>query len=103
MTPVRVIFHRLADDDYRRARAALRRRSPLLRAQFVQAVRDAADWIAANPSAGSPIFVDYRWVKTKRFKYLLHYRQLAPDLVLVYAVAHASRRPGYWLRRTRVP
>ena len=100
---MRVIFHRLADEDYRRARAAMRRRSPLLQARLMQAVSDATARIAANHGVGAPAFVDYRWVKVGRFRYLLYYRQLAPDLLQVYAVAHSSRRPGYWLRRTRVP
>lgn len=100
---MRVIFHRLADKDYKRARTALRRRGAALRARLMQAVADATARIAADPGVGAPAFVDYRWVKVGRFRYLLYYRQLAPDLIQVYAVAHTSRRPGYWLRRTRVP
>ena len=100
---MRIAFHRLADAEAVRAGRRLGRQSAALRGRFEAAVTAATARIAANPGGGSPVFVDYRWVKTKRFKFLLFYRQLAPDLVAVYAVAHASRRPGYWLRRTRVP
>jgi len=31
---------------------------------------------------------------------VLYYEVLDPTQVLIYAVAHTSRRPGYWLRRT---
>jgi hypothetical protein len=43
----------------------------------------------------------YRWVRTRRFPYILYYRLVDADEVLIVAVAHARRRPGYWLRRSR--
>jgi len=39
-------------------------------------------------------------MRVRRFSYVLYYEVLDPTQVLIYAVAHTSRRPGYWLRRT---
>jgi plasmid stabilization system protein ParE len=98
-----VIFHRLALTEYRRAIAAYRRQDVDVARRFVSVVEDAADRIDQNPPIGSPCFGPYRWVRVRRFPYLLYYRELTPTLTLTYAVAHARRRPGYWLRRTRRP
>ncbi len=64
---------------------------------------EVASRIAANPTAGAPIFAHFRWMRTRRFKFILYYGPTAPDVYEVFAVAHASRRPGYWLRRTGRP
>jgi plasmid stabilization system protein ParE len=100
---VRVIYHRLADAEYQRTCRALGRQGLARRNRFIQAVDDAVGRIVANPAVGSPVFGAYRWVRAGRFQYLLFYRQLAADLIVIYAVAHARRRPGYWLRRANRP
>lgn len=98
-----VDFHRLALTEYRRAIARYRRQDVDVARRFVTAVWDAADRIEQNPSLGSRCFGPYRWVRTQRFPYLVYYLGLTPDSILIYAVAHKSRRPGYWLGRTRRP
>jgi hypothetical protein len=40
-------------------------------------------------------------MRLRRYPYLLYYARTDPAQVTVFAVAHASRRPGYWLRRAR--
>lgn len=98
-----VIFHRLATREFVAARRWYARRSPAAEARFVAAVAAAVRVIDANPAIGSPSVGPYRWVRLRRFPYLFHYEQTAPTVVKVYAVAHASRRPGYWLRRVNRP
>jgi hypothetical protein len=41
----------------------------------------------------------YRWVRVRRFPYLLIFRRKSPEVIVIVAVAHTSRRPGYWRRR----
>ncbi len=67
------------------------------------AVADVISRIVANPGVGARSASGHRWVKTKRFQYLVHYGHPSPGTIQVFAVAHGSRRPGYWLRRTRRP
>jgi hypothetical protein len=35
-----------------------------------------------------------------RFPYILVFKQLSPESINVMAIAHTSRRPGYWIDRT---
>ncbi len=55
--------------------------------------------IAMVAEQASPYRLRYRWMRLQRFPYLVYYEICAPQRVLIYAVAHARRRPGYWLRR----
>lgn len=42
----------------------------------------------------------YRKANVSRFPYLVFYEEL-DDIVLVIAVAHGRRKPGYWANRRR--
>ena len=42
---------------------------------------------------------EYRWVRVRRFPYVLIFRQRSRESVMVMAVANTSRRPGYWRGR----
>ena len=47
-----------------------------------------------------PIFVGrVGFIRLRRFPYLLYYERVEAAVVQVLAVAHGSRRPGYWRRR----
>src|SRR5262244_1372375 len=95
-----VDFHPLA---VREAQAAYRwyaRRSPATAQRFQQALARAVQRIETGAEQGTPYRQHYRWVPLHRFPYLLYYEIRGPHSVLVYAVAHARRRPGYWTRRT---
>jgi plasmid stabilization system protein ParE len=96
-----VIFHRLALREYRTAILHYRTRSWQAASRFVKAVDAAIQRIASAPDRWPVIHVNYRWVRTRRFPYIVYYRILDPDHVLIVAVAHGRRRPGYWLRRWR--
>jgi plasmid stabilization system protein ParE len=100
---MRVIFHRLARAEAKQIATYLHRQGPAKRARFVAAVDDAVARIVANPAAGSPAFGTFRWVRAGRFKYFLYYEVHSANLAEVFAVAHAGRRPGYWLRRSTRP
>ncbi|MEW6688102.1 MAG: type II toxin-antitoxin system RelE/ParE family toxin [Pseudomonadota bacterium] len=50
------------------------------------------------PEAGSPIGSKRRRVLVARFPYSIVYRH-DPDFILIVAVAHQRRRPGYWRGR----
>ncbi|MFO0849496.1 MAG: type II toxin-antitoxin system RelE/ParE family toxin [Gemmataceae bacterium] len=100
---VTVEFHRLAAAELVAARRLYRRAGPAAEARFMAAVRAAVGRIETFPAAGSPSVGSCRWVRVPRYRYLLHYRPISPDVYEVVSVAHSSRRPGYWVRRTRRP
>jgi len=61
-------------------------------------VDDHLRWIAANPTLPRLRPGDYRRVNLNVFPYYLAYA-LRDDSVVVLAIAHAHRRPEYWIGR----
>jgi hypothetical protein len=55
--------------------------------------------MTAQPEALPFLGTAYRWVHVSRFPYVLIFRSQPPGVILMVAVAHTSRRPGYWRRR----
>ena len=98
--PASVIFHRLARGEYRQALRWYGRRGAALAQRFQQAVGQVVQAIGMSPASGAVFRGPFRWMRTRRFPYVLYYRILTPNQVIVLAVAHAGRRPGYWLRRS---
>jgi plasmid stabilization system protein ParE len=92
------VFHRLAAEEYRRARRWYARRSAALAARFRDAVDQVVVRMATAPDQGGLFGGAYRWTRTRRFPYILYYLA-EPGQITVLAVAHSSRRQGYWLRR----
>jgi plasmid stabilization system protein ParE len=94
-----VRFQHLAEREYEEARQryllAGTRVSQRFRAQFDRALQRIID----NPYLGSPYSKRVRWMRVRKFPYLLYYTMLDEAEVLIVAVAHAHRRPGYWLSR----
>ena len=94
-----VTFHRLAAREYRAARDWYRQRSVETAERFCFAVDRAASRIASDIDALPTLTGAYRYARVNRFPYVLIFRQTAPGVVMVVAVAHTSRRPGYWRGR----
>lgn len=59
----------------------------------------ALEAIAANPQR-YPLCDDrHRFYLLKRYPFQVIYRKATDEDLLIVAVAHASRRPGYWSNR----
>jgi plasmid stabilization system protein ParE len=73
---------------------------PGLGRDLLDDVASAIDRIARNPECGSSMTADQRTrrVLVSWFPYQLVYR-LRPGELVVVAVAHLRRRPGYWKHR----
>jgi plasmid stabilization system protein ParE len=99
MPASRVLFHRLAAGEYHSAREWYRERSVEVAKRFCMAVGRAADRIAADADSLPALTGTYRYARVDRFPYVLVFRRLDAHVVVVVAVAHTSRRPGYWRRR----
>jgi toxin ParE1/3/4 len=99
MPETQVVFHRLAGREYRSARDWYAARSAEVAGRFRDAVDRAVQRIAKDPEALARLGTAYRWVRVNRFPYVLVFREKSPGLIMVVAVAHTSRRPGYWRRR----
>ena len=98
-----VIFHRLATDDYVRARRYYARIGPGVERQLVAAVSAVVLSITRYPNGGTAFTGSVKWIRTRRFPYLLYFELIGNGITMIYAVAHSRRKPGYWLRRRSRP
>ncbi len=90
-----VLFHRLAQGEFDKAYDWYSRRS-IDAARRFQAEDDVVIGKIADDPKRWPIYRDpYRWLRTRRFPYVLYFRRVDADRTLVMAVAHGRRRPGY--------
>ena len=71
-----------------------------LGARFTAAVEEAAARALAFPRAGSPAAANTRRVFLQGFPFSIVYREV-PTGIVIFAVAHQSRRPGYWESRVQ--
>ena len=69
--------------------------SPSVAASFLAEFARIARLIAEHPGIGTPTTGARRIMPMPRFPYSLIYR-VETDVVRIGAVAHQSRRPGYW-------
>ena len=63
-------------------------------------IRVAIGWVANHPDLPRLRPNGYRRVNLKVFRYYIAYFVWA-DVIWILAVAHAHRRPEYWLRRKK--
>ncbi|WP_395741968.1 type II toxin-antitoxin system RelE/ParE family toxin [Prosthecobacter sp.] len=69
---------------------------------FVQAMEAARDTISHDPTQFQSAGDGVRIFCLKRFPYHLYYHyQVEQEKITIYAVAHHSRRPGYWRKRLK--
>lgn len=72
---------------------------PGLGLALLQEVRRATERIAERPKASRVERGDIRVRSILRFPYRLYYR-VRPDEIVIVAVGHRRRRPGFWRNRT---
>jgi plasmid stabilization system protein ParE len=92
-------FHPEAEQELIEAAGFYQRELPGLGERLEDEVRRATDLLLAQPQIGSPVGADLRRFSLNRFPYTLYY-SVSADVLRVEAVAHQSRRPGYWQSRS---
>jgi len=91
-------FHPEARLEYREAAAFYESRRPGLGAAFTREVEAAINRILEAPDRWRTIEQDVRRCLTHTFPYGILYT-VEEDSILIVAVAHGSRKPGYWRER----
>jgi plasmid stabilization system protein ParE len=66
---------------------------------FAAAVEEAIDKVIADPRRFPSTHGRCQYCSLRRYPFRLVFRD-EPDRLVVVAVAHAKRRPGYWHART---
>ena len=79
----------------------LRRKGMTPVGRFLKDLYGTLESIRLTPKMGTPYLQRFRLVKLERYNYIVYYEQVTEKDVYVFAIAHGSRKPGYWLRRTR--
>jgi toxin ParE1/3/4 len=97
---VKVEFHPAAAAEFGAAVEYYEEALPGLGRRFRDAVHETMDLALAHPDAGSPRRAGGRHLTVSGFPYDFVYR-VRGDALDVLALAHHSRRPGYWLGRRR--
>ena len=88
-----------AEDDFEQSYVWYRGRSPDAAIRFRIAIRLAIDKVRSNPSLGIKIDETYQFYRLKKsFPFYLIYRT-EPTKIVVVAIAHNRREPGYWRER----
>lgn len=72
--------------------------SSQLGSDFLDDVQRAIDGLCNYPLAGERLTSDLRRTLLHRFPFTLIY-SLEENVIVIIAVAHESRRPGYWKSR----
>ena len=67
-------------------------------AAFLDEFERAAGLIVEHPGLGTPTSRGRRLMPLRRFPFSLLYRPVGQE-ILISAVAHQRRRPGYWASR----
>ena len=95
---MRYEFHPEALAEYDAAAHYYARQQASLDLRFIACVENAIDVILEEPSRWRAFDEDIRRCLTRVFPYGVLYT-IESDCVLIVAVAHCSREPGYWRHR----
>lgn len=91
-------LHPEAEQEYLAALAWYRDRGATAARQFQNAVEQAGQTIQRAPQRWPFYFGNFRKYTLHQFPFSLIYQEMISDVV-IFAVAHGSRRPGYWKSR----
>ena len=94
----RVAYHRLAAAELIESARFYDRRRTRLGDEFLSAVEAVQELIRTQPQLGRRGLLGTLSLRTRRFPFRVVY-ELQLDRIWIVAVAHLSRRPGYWARR----
>jgi plasmid stabilization system protein ParE len=94
-----VAFHPSAQREYQAAIGWYLQRSQAAARRFVAEVNRVLAEIGAQPARYGWYDDQFREAVLRRYPYSVVYRVESSGDVLVVAVAHASREPGYWQDR----
>ena len=96
-----IVVHEAAEEELNAAAVFYESRESDLGNEFLEELSQGFSRIGEHPLSYSVHFDDYRRYLMNRFPYSVVYR-IEQDAILVFAVAHLRRRPGYWIDRNHI-
>lgn len=97
---MRYKFHPDALAEYREAARWYANRERPVGAKFLAAIEDTIQRVVEAPTRWRVIDEDVRRCLAHVFPYAILYT-IESDFILIVAVMHCSREPGYWQQRLR--
>lgn len=98
----RVVYHRLAAREHVKSAVFYEKRRLALGDEFISEIDATVLRIQRQPEWGRIGKHGERGRRVKHFPFRIIY-EIQIDRIWIVAVAHLSRRPGYWLRRINKP
>jgi len=95
---MRYEFHQEALEEYSEATCWYAERDLKLAFRFIDAIEEAVSRVVEKPLRWRVFEEDVRRCLTRVFPYAVLYT-IEGDFILIVAVMHCSREPGYWKNR----
>ena len=95
----RVVVSEAAENEFRESLEWYFEQDPGVAASFADAVRSAFSSIGENPRRYPLLDDRHRSLLLGHYPFRIVYRSSGAANCLVVAIAHTSRRPGYWRAR----
>jgi plasmid stabilization system protein ParE len=95
---MRYVFHPEALAEYSEAVQYYAEQRSEVAQMFINAIEDAVYRIRESPTRWAIVNEDVRRCLTRKFPYSILYT-IEQDYILILAVTHCSREPGYWKSR----
>ncbi|MEG4629689.1 type II toxin-antitoxin system RelE/ParE family toxin [Microcoleus sp. AR_TQ3_B6] len=95
---MRYVFHPEALAEYSEAVQYYAEQRSEVAQMFINAIEDAVYRIRESPTPWAIVDEDVRRCLTRKFPYSILYT-IEQDYILILAVTHCSREPGYWKSR----
>ncbi|MFH7245073.1 MAG: type II toxin-antitoxin system RelE/ParE family toxin [Spirulina sp.] len=95
---MRYVFHPEALTEYAEAVKYYSEQRVEIAQAFINAIEDAVYRIRESPTRYAAIAEDVRRCMARRFPYGVLYT-IEEDYILIVAIMHCSREPGYWKNR----
>ncbi|MGL4500809.1 MAG: type II toxin-antitoxin system RelE/ParE family toxin, partial [Planktothrix sp.] len=92
------VFHPEALAEYAEAVQYYAKQSSEVAQAFINVIEDAVYRIKESPTRWAIFDENVRRCLTRKFPYSILYT-IEPDYILILAVTHCSREPGYWKNR----
>ncbi|HBW58353.1 MAG TPA: plasmid stabilization protein [Oscillatoriales bacterium UBA8482] len=95
---MKYVFHPEALAEYAEAVQYYAEQSSEVAQAFINVIEDAVYRIKESPTRWAVLDENVRRCLTRKFPYSILYT-IEPDYILILAVTHCSREPGYWKNR----
>ena len=95
---MKIELHPAAEAEAREAFVRYRERDTAVASRFIAALDKAIERVEDNPERWPEYLHGTQRLLVRRFPFAIIYRVIE-QRVLVVAIAHQKRRPGYWRRR----